>query len=199
MRCMNGNTIDLIYLDPPFNSDEVYNKPHKKDEDTGSAQDIVFTDIWEWDAAAIQRVENMKGAEGHPARKLMEGLSILIPQSKMLSYLSYMAERLAVLKDFLKASGSIYLHCDPYANYYLRLLMDAIFGQENFRNEITWKRTGAYPLSIRKFEAITDTLLHYIKNKKRFVFHSDTSRSAKNTSKPSTDIRMPTDAICIRA
>ena len=104
-----GPPADLIYLDPPFNSDEVYNKPHKKDEDKGSAQDIVFTDIWEWDAAAIERTQKMMGAVGHPASKLMEALSILIPQSKMLSYLSYMAERLAVLKDFLKSTGIIYL------------------------------------------------------------------------------------------
>ena len=124
-----GPQADLIYMDPPFNSDEVYNKPHKKDEDKGSTQDIVFTDIWEWDAAAIERIQKMMGAIGHPASKLMEALSILIPQSKMLSYLSYMAERLVVLKDFLKSTGSIYLHCDPTANYYLRLLMDAIFGK----------------------------------------------------------------------
>ena len=168
---MNGNTIDLIYLDPPFNSDEVYNKPHKKDEDIGSAQDIVFTDIWEWDAAAIQRTQKMIGAVGHPASKLMESLSILIPQSKMLSYISYMAERLAVLKDFLKSTGSIYLHCDPYANYYLRLLMDAIFGQENFRNEITWKRCSSHALVKKGFDNIADTILFYARDAAKMKFN----------------------------
>ena len=93
-----GPQTDLIYMDPPFNSDEVYNKPHKKDEDTGSAQDIVFTDIWEWDEAAIERTQKMIGAVGHPASKLMESLSILIPESKMLSYISYMAERFGGVK-----------------------------------------------------------------------------------------------------
>lgn len=156
-------------MDPPFNSDEVYNQPRKKDEDKGSAQDIVFTDIWEWDAAAIQRVEKMKGAEGHSASKLMESLSILIPESKMLSYISYMAERLAVLKDFLKSTGSIYLHCDPYANYYLRLLMDAVFGQQNFRNEITWKRVASSQKGSQHLPKTwgnnTDTILYYAKSK----------------------------------
>ena len=163
-----GPQADLIYMDPPFNSDEVYNKPHRKDEDKGSAQDIVFTDIWEWDEAAIERTQKMIGAVGHPASKLMEALSILIPQSKMLSYISYMAERLAVLKDFLKASGSIYLHCDPYANYYLRLLMDAIFSQENFRNEIMWKRHtsvhGSFQHAPKQWGNITDTILFYAKS-----------------------------------
>ena len=168
-----GPPADLIYMDPPFNSDEVYNKPHKKDEDTGSAQDIVFTDIWEWDAAAIQRTQNMIGAEGHPASKLMEALSILIPQSKMLSYISYMAERLAVLRDFLKSTGSIYLHCDPYANYYLRLLMDAIFGQQNFRNEIVWKRATSTQKGSqhapKRFGSNTDTILFYTKSKEAIL------------------------------
>ncbi len=163
-----GPQTDLIYMDPPFNSDEVYNKPHKKDEDTGSAQDIVFTDIWEWDEAAIERTQKMIGAVGHPASKLMESLSILIPESKMLSYISYMAERLAVLKDFLKSTGSIYLHCDPYANYYLRLLMDAIFGQENFRNEIIWKRHtsvhGSFQHAPKQWGSITDTILFYARS-----------------------------------
>ena len=168
-----GPSADLIYMDPPFNSDEVYNKPHKKDEDTGSAQDIVFTDIWEWDAAAIQRVEKMKGAEGHPASKLMEALSILIPQSKMLSYLSCMAERLAMLRDFLKSTGSIYLHSDPYANYYLRLLMDAIFGQENFRNEITWKRVTSTQKGSQHLPKTwgnnIDTILYYTKSQEAIL------------------------------
>ncbi len=157
-----GPPADLIYMDPPFNSDEVYNKPHKKGEDTGSAQDIVFTDIWEWDAAAIERTQKMMGAVGHPASKLMEALSILIPQSKMLSYISYMAERLAVLKDFLKSTGSIYLHFDPYANYYLRMLMDAVFGQQNFRNEIIWKRRAdSHNLASKHLGKIHDVILWY--------------------------------------
>ena len=91
---------------------------------------------------------------------------------KMLAYLSYMVQRLVVMKRLLRPAGSIYLHCDPTASHYIKVMMDGIFGHSNFRNEIVWKRTNAHPLSIRKFEAISDTIFFYTKSNK-FVFHGD--------------------------
>ena len=95
-------------------------------------------------------------------------------QPRLLAYLSYMMQRLAVMKRLLRPSGSVYLHCDSTASYYIKVMMDGIWGHDNFRNEIIWRRTNAHPLSIRKFEAVTDTLLLYTRTND-YVFHGATT------------------------
>ena len=131
-------TIDLICLDPPFNSNEKYNKVFKDSGLRIDPQIKAFDDVWLWDNTSAERVKRVKNAVANPASKVIAGFEGFIPRSKMLSYTSYMAERLFVMHRILKDTGSIYLHCDPYASHYLKLIMDAIFGENNFRNEIVW-------------------------------------------------------------
>ena len=130
--------IDLIYADPPFNSNRNYGAPtsQSRESDTGSLD--AFTDMWTYDSQAYQRTERICKTAAHPAGDLISGLRSYLEKRDdgMLAYLTYLADRLWLMRGLLKETGSIYLHCDPYANYYLRLLLDAIFGAECYRREI---------------------------------------------------------------
>ena len=171
MRQWPHESVDLIYLDPPFNSNANYNILFGKGNGV-SAQMRGFTDTWKWNEQAAERVGRIEKAEGTRVQKPVKALKELIGECGMLAYLSYMGERLEVMRHLLKPTGSIYLHCDPTASHYLKTLMDSLFGGEHFRNEIIWQRTNGHPLSIRKFEAITDTILYYNKAGK-FLFNGD--------------------------
>ena len=103
------------------------------------AQVQAFTDTWIWNNVAAERVRRLENAVNHPAHYAVVGLKTILGESGMLAYLSYMAERLAEMKRILNDAGSIYLHCGPTASHYLKLLMDKIFGADNFRNEIIWR------------------------------------------------------------
>lgn len=142
MADFEDRCIDLICLDPPFNSNEKYNKVFKDSGLRIDAQIKAFDDVWLWDDTSAERIARVKNAVANPASKVIAGFEGFIPQSKMLSYTSYMAERLFIMHRILKETGSIYLHCDPYASHYLKLVMDAIFGEKNFRNEIVWCYAG---------------------------------------------------------
>ena len=157
------NYIDLICLDPPFNSNEKYNKVFKDSGLRIDPQIKAFDDVWLWDDTSAERVKRVKNAVANPASKVIAGFEGFIPRSKMLSYTSYMAERLFIMHRILKETGSIYLHCDPYASHYLKLVMDAIFGENNFRNEIVWcyHAGGA---TKKHFPKKHDILLLYGKN-----------------------------------
>ena len=155
----NDDQVDLIYLDPPFNSNATYNQLFGT-ENGVPAQVRAFEDTWTWNAAAADRYDEISRAVAHPAHKAVEGLYQILGESGMLAYLTYMAERLAQCKRLLHPRGSIYLHCDPTASHYLKALMDAIFGPQNFRNEVVWKRTSAHN-SARRFGPVHDTLLFY--------------------------------------
>ena len=135
MREWASSSVDLIYLDPPFNSKQNYNLLYS---DTPSdAQGKAFEDTWVWDDGAESRYERFDGLAG-PLAETIRGLMRCLGRSGMLAYLSYMAERLEQCHRLLKPTGSIYLHCDPTASHPLKLLLDAIFGVGNFRNEIIW-------------------------------------------------------------
>ena len=143
MREWPDACVDLIYLDPPFNSKANYNilfgRGKDKNKKNDLAQMTAFTDTWQWDADAEQRVHHMRKAIDHPAHYAMKAFDMLFHGGNgMLAYLSYMAERLAEMHRVLKDTGSIYLHCDPTASHYLKVVMDEIFGKNNFRNEIVW-------------------------------------------------------------
>lgn len=157
-------SVDLICLDPPFNSDRRYNNIFKNSGLKTEAQIKAFDDVWHWDDQSAERVQRLKNAVANPASKVIAGFEGFIPQSKMLSYTSYMAERLFVMHRILKDTGSIYLHCDPYASHYLKLVMDAIFGEKNFRNEIIW-HYKLNSISKSKFPAKHDTILYYAVSK----------------------------------
>lgn len=142
MTDFNDRCIDLICLDPPFNSHEKYNKVFKDSGLRIDPQIKAFDDVWLWDDTSAARVARLKNAIANPAAKVIAGFEAFIPQSQMLSYTAYMAERLFEMHRILKDTGSIYLHCDPYASHYLKLIMDAIFGEKNYRNEIVWCYAG---------------------------------------------------------
>ena len=166
---------DLIYLDPPFNSKTDYNILFGTKSDEKSAQFLAFQDTWQWDDDAAQSVQEFKDAAGNPAYKVIRGLAEILGESGMLAYLVYMAKRLIPIRQVLKPTGSIYLHCDPTASHYLKLLMDAIFGARNFRNEIVWCYTG--PSNTKRWwPRKHDVLLFYAGRTggESWIFNSDT-------------------------
>ena len=140
-RHIAAETADLIYLDPPFKSDQDYNVLFAEQDGTRSASQIkAFEDTWRWDQAAAAAYE-MVVEEGGQVSLAMQGFRTVLGTNDMLAYLSMMAPRLVELQRVLKPTGSIYLHCDPTASHYLKMLLDAVFGPTKFQNEITWKRT----------------------------------------------------------
>jgi site-specific DNA-methyltransferase (adenine-specific) len=164
---VKDESVDLIYLDPPFNSDANYNvlfrSPSGKESD---AQVEAFRDTWEWAESAQNAYADVIQANGDLAL-IVSNLRRWLGENTMMAYIVMMAARLAELRRVLKPTGSIYLHCDPTASHYLKILMDAIFGHENFRNEITWKRRVGMSSAVHssnKFGVITDTLLFYAKS-----------------------------------
>ena len=141
LRAMPAQSVDLIYLDPPFNSNAGYNVLFATARGGPSrAQSHAFQDTWKWNRTA-QHALNETADRHLQAGDLLDSFQKVFPQSNMLAYLSMMAVRLIEMRRVLKDTGSIYLHCDPTASHYLRVLMDAIFGTAAFRNEITWLRS----------------------------------------------------------
>lgn len=156
-------SIDLIYLDPPFSSDVNYNVLFQEHGEKAAAQIEAFTDTWEWNtdaAAAYQEVVE----QGGEVAKAMTAFRTLLGTSDMLAYLSMMAPRLIELHRVLKPTGTLYLHCDPTASHYLKLVLDAAFGPENFLSEVIWKRTGTHS-SANRWGPVHDTLLMYAKKR----------------------------------
>lgn len=171
MRDMPQSSVDLVYLDPPFNSNRDYNAIYK--DETGRPlpdQIEAFSDLWTLDDAREQAIRNMPvqmretGIEDEAAEfwKIWAG-ALRKTQPRMLAYLSYMTERLLPLRGILKPCGSVYLHCDPTASHYIKVMMDVIFGHQNFRNEITWQRTESHNTAER-YGNVADILLYYAKS-----------------------------------
>ena len=167
--------IDLICLDPPFNSNEKYNKVFKDSGLLIDPQIKAFDDVWLWDDTSAERVARVKNAVANPASKVITGFEGFIPRSKMLSYASYMAERLFMMHRILKDTGSIYLHCDPYASHYLKVIMDAIFGEKQFQNEFIWFYSGG-GASKKRWARKHDVLLFYSKSD-TWTFNVDAVRT----------------------
>ena len=132
--------MDLIYLDPPFNRNATNNVLYAKDS-AGSAQTRTFTETWAWDTKAGERLSMYEGAAARPAHRAIVAFAGIVGPSRMLAYLTYMAERLEHMHRLLQPTGNLYLHCDPTASHYLKILLAAVFGPKNFRNEITWRRS----------------------------------------------------------
>ncbi len=139
-RYVKDESVDLIYLDPPFNSRQDYNVLFaEKDGARSSSQIMAFEDTWEWNLDAEKAYQEIVEAGGRVS-DAMRAFRTFLGHSDMIAYLAMMAPRLIELRRVLKITGSIYLHCDPTASHYLKMLMDAVFGPANFRNEIIWKR-----------------------------------------------------------
>ena len=158
--------VDLIYLDPPFNSARSYNVLFKDESGRASeAQITAFEDTWHWGPQAEHTYRDLvAGDYGTPrVSKAIGALRDLLGDNQMMAYLVMMAARLVELHRVLKPTGSLYLHCDPTASHYLKIVLDAIFDPRNFRNEIIWKRTSAHANVGKKFGAVHDTIFFYSK------------------------------------
>jgi site-specific DNA-methyltransferase (adenine-specific) len=138
-RHVDDESIDLVYLDPPFKSNQDYNVLFmEQDGSRSAAQVLAFEDTWAWDQAASAAYESVVEGASSEISKAMVGFRTILGESDMLAYLSMMAPRLIELRRVLRETGSIYLHCDTTAGAYLRVLMDAVFRPKNFRNDIIW-------------------------------------------------------------
>ncbi len=173
-RVADGS-VDLVYLDPPFNSNASYNVLFR--ERTGEespAQIQAFTDTWHW----TQEAERTLAQEilGNPdvsgsVKGMVSAFLDTIGRNDLMAYLVMMAPRLVELRRVLKPSGSIYLHCDSTAGHYLKLLMDTVFGKTNYRSAITWKRTSSHNDVRRNYADLSDNILFYSAGDK-YVFHT---------------------------
>lgn len=159
-----SESVDLIYLDPPFNSKRTYNVLFKYESgEESEAQIAAFDDTWHWNAAAEATYYELVTQAPDRVSKMIAALREFIGPSQMLAYLVMMAARLVELHRVLKPTGSLYLHCDPTASHYLKVILDTIFSPERFINEIIWKRTTTHS-DAKRWSPINDTILFYSKS-----------------------------------
>jgi len=155
-------SVDLVYLDPPFKSDQNYNVLFAEHDGTKSAAQILaFEDTWEWNTDAEKAYELMVEFGGRLS-SVMRAFRTFLGSSDMMAYLAMMGPRLVELRRVLKDSGSLYLHCDPTASHYLKMLLDAVFGPQQFKNEIIWRRTASHN-SAKRFGPVHDIVYYYTK------------------------------------
>jgi DNA modification methylase len=170
-----ADSVDLVYLDPPFNSNRNYNVifgREGRDDAVASAQIQAFDDTWHWTTVTDQQYQRYVDAGEVPEQvgDALRAFWMLLGENDAMAYLVNMAPRLVQLHRVLKPLGSLYLHCDPTMSHYLKVLLDSIFGPERFVNEIIWKRSSAHSDSrqgARHYGRVTDTILFYSKSDKR--------------------------------
>ena len=160
-------SVDLIYLDPPFNSNATYNMLFKEPSgDQSAAQIAAFDDTWKWGPQAEEAFDEAVMAGPPDLAELLKALRQVLRRSNMLAYLSMMAVRLIELHRVLKPTGSLFLHCDPTASHYIKLILDNIFSPKNFRNEIIWERSQPKGHATTRFSRAHDTIFYYSKSEK---------------------------------
>ena len=158
---LDSESVDLIYLDPPFNSKRMYSAP------VGSkAAGVSFKDMWTWQDVDEYNLDSL-AVDNLELTKFIAGVG-RIHGKAMMSYLTYMAQRIVEMRRILKNTGTLYLHCDPTASHYLKIMLDCIFGKSNFQNEIIWRRTTAHNTTSRRFGFLTDSVFFYSKTGKYF-------------------------------
>jgi site-specific DNA-methyltransferase (adenine-specific) len=136
-----SDSVDLVYLDPPFNSQANYNVLFKGPSGKGAdAQIEAFEDTWHWGEGAERAFTEVLASEHTQAAELLRAMRSFLGDNDVMAYLAMMAVRLIELHRVLKPTGSLYLHCDPTARHYLKMLLDGIFGSSNYRSEISWRR-----------------------------------------------------------
>ncbi len=156
-------SIDLVYLDPPFNSQASYNVLFKAPTgEQSQAQIEAFEDTWHWNDHAERAFDDVMKSGNSDVAEMLRSLRAFLKENDMMAYLTMMAVRLLELHRVLKPTGSLYLHCDPTASHYLKVLMDGIFGAEMFRNEIVWKRTTTHSDS-KTWSRVSDSIFFYTK------------------------------------
>ncbi|MCX7989115.1 MAG: site-specific DNA-methyltransferase, partial [Aquificaceae bacterium] len=173
---IKDESVDLIYLDPPFNSKADYNVLFK--EPTGEpsqAQIVAFEDTWHWTEETERAYQEIVETAPPQVVDIMKAFREFLRRNDMLAYLTMMCIRLLELKRVLKPTGSIYLHCDPTASHYLKVLMDAVFGHKNFRNEIVWGYKDPSGKTSRFFRRKHDIILFYSKSDE-YNFYADAVR-----------------------
>ncbi|MBL8514272.1 MAG: restriction endonuclease [Betaproteobacteria bacterium] len=167
-------SVDLIYLDPPFNSKRDYNllfktpKGHESD-----AQITAFEDTWHWGGQAQDEFRELMKCGNSDVSEMMEALRKFLGENDMMAYLTMMCNRLLELHRVLKPTGSLYLHCDPTASHYLKIVLDGVFGKQAFKSEIVWKRTHAHG-SAKRYGPLHDIVLFYSKTD-TFVWNDPTA------------------------
>lgn len=162
LAAMPSESVALVYLDPPFNSGRSYDLV-RNERDDGDGRTHAFEDQWSWGAGTRAQLNELDAAVPSAVAELVRAMVASLGRRDLGAYLLMMAPRLFELRRLLDDAGSLYLHCDASASHYLKLLLDAIFGPANFRNEIVWKRTHAHSSS-RRFGPVHDTLLFYSKS-----------------------------------
>ena len=162
MKDLPDESVDLIYLDPPFNSDVNYSMLFGSEDGEDMAQARAFADIWYWQDTICQPVYDRLLHRGGAAGRLVESLHLLLGPCGMLAYLLFMMERLIEMHRLLKKTGSLYLHCDPTASHYLKIILDGVFGGKFFQSEVIWKRSTAHS-DARGMGAVHDVIFFYSK------------------------------------
>jgi site-specific DNA-methyltransferase (adenine-specific) len=183
-RYVEDESVNLVYLDPPFKSNADYNILFREKDGTKAASQLrAFGDTWGWNEEASRTFFEFVEGPHVRAGRALQALRLIVGDSDMLAYLSMMAPRLVELRRVLKPTGSLYLHCDPTASHYLKVLTDGIFGADMFRNEIIWRRTNIHNDS-QTWSRVSDTVLFYTKGadfiwNKPLVPHSHEHVSSK--------------------
>jgi site-specific DNA-methyltransferase (adenine-specific) len=158
-------SVDLIYLDPPFNSNASYNMLFKDKKGTNAEASITaFDDTWHWGISAEEAFDDVVRGDNIRASQLLKSLRSFLGDNDMMAYLAMMAARLIELRRVLTAKGSLYLHCDPTASHYLKLVLDSVFGLEQYGNEVIWKRTTAKGLAFTRLANNHDVIFRYTKS-----------------------------------
>ena len=154
-------SVDLIYLDPPFNSNAGYNVLFRDQSGSGADASMeAFDDTWTWGDASRGALLDIQAGTNVPLSVMMEAMHKAVGENPLMAYLAMMAVRLVELHRVLKDTGSLYLHCDPTASHYLKLVMDAVFGAENYQAEIIWRRTNARSTT-GKWPRLHDVIFNY--------------------------------------
>lgn len=168
---IRDESVDLIYLDPPFNSNATYNVLFRGPSgDQSQAQIEAFEDTWHWNNAAEKAYDEVMFGRNSDVADMLRAMRSFLKDNDMMAYLTHMAVRLVELHRVLKPTGSIYLHCDPTASHYLKVLMDAVFGADRFVNEVIWKRSDAHndaKQGAKHYGRLHDTILFYAKSDTR--------------------------------
>ncbi len=162
---IRAETVDLIYLDPPFNSNASYNVLFKSPQGQEAAAQIqAFDDTWHWGESAEEAYSDVMRSGNAAAAEMLRAMRGFLGENDMMAYLAMMAVRLIELHRVLKPTGSLYLHCDTTASHYLKVLLDAVFGPKNYRNQITWKRSAAHGDSTSRFGKVSDIIFFFAKS-----------------------------------
>jgi len=177
MKTLPEECCDLIYLDPPFNSNSTYNLLFSSPTgDQARAQIEAFDDTWHWGAQSAREFKDIQKTAPTDVSNMLVSLVDFLGTNDITAYLTMMTNRLLEIRRLMKESASIYLHCDPSASHYLKVILDGIFGAENFRNEIVWRRNAAKGQQTTRFASNHDIILFYTKSSD-YYFNTDKALS----------------------